>query len=433
MTLPGQTEVSGREARAHVEPGLDHDGPAQAGGGSHDHDHDHGDDHGDPHDDHAHAHRAGLIGFVQSLFMPHSHDSADSVDSVLESSAKGIRAVKISLVALMATALAQVALVLVTGSVALLADTVHNFSDALTAVPLWIAFILGRRGANRRYTYGYRRAEDLAGLFIVGMIAFSAALAAWESIHRLIEPQPITNLGLVAVAGVVGFLGNELVALYRIRVGKEIGSAALIADGYHARTDGFTSLAVVVGAAGVFLGFPAADPLVGLLITVAILWILRDAVRQVFGRLMDAVDPALVDDIERRAARIQGVQGIDGVRVRWIGHRLEASLHAIVDCEVNVAAGHRIAEDIRHDLLHGVKGLDDVLVHVDPCGHDGQDPHAAAAHHGAGTRSEAAGRPESHPEPATTRPADARIARADRLGDDAHGEPGQRQPEAGSP
>lgn len=380
-----RTPMPGGHVHDHDEPGHvhgdhghDHD-PAEPGHDDGDHDHgpngDHDHDHGD------HDHRGGLIGFVQSIFAPHSHDSADSVDKALESSAKGIRAVKISLAALMVTALAQVAVVLVTGSVALLADTIHNFSDALTSIPLWIAFILGRRVANKRYTYGYRRAEDLAGLFIVAMIAFSAALAGWESINRLLDPRPITNIGLVFAAGIIGFLGNELVAIYRIRTGREIGSAALVADGLHARTDGFTSLAVVAGAIGVALGYPQADPIVGLLITVAILWVLKDAARSVFGRLMDAVDPALVDDIERRALAISGVEGVDGVRVRWIGHRLEASLHATVDCDVSVARGHAIAEDVRHELLHEVKGLDVVLVHVDPCGHDGADPHAAAMHH----------------------------------------------------
>lgn len=346
-----------------------------------DHPHPHDEGHGHPaEDDHDHDHgRGGVLGILRGLIAPHSHDSADSVDSALESSAKGIRAVKISLVALLVTAAAQVILVVVTGSVALLADTIHNFSDALTSVPLWVAFILGRRAANRTYTYGYRRAEDLAGIFIVGMIALSAVLAGWESIHRLIDPQPISNLGLVMAAGVLGFIGNELVALYRIRVGREIGSAALVADGYHARTDGFTSLAVVVGAFGVMLGFPQADPLVGLLITVAILWILKGAARQVLARLMDAVDPALVDRIEERAVRTKGVEGVSGVRVRWIGHRLEASLHATVDCDVSVAAGHEIAETIRRDLVGTIRGLDDVLVHVDPCSHDGRDPHAESA------------------------------------------------------
>ncbi len=339
-------------------------------------DHDHGCGHGEVHDG-----PLGPLGRLRAVLAPHSHDAADAVDSALESSAKGIRAVKISLAALALTAFAQVAIVVVTGSVALLADTIHNFSDALTSVPLWIAFILGRRAANRRYTYGYRRAEDLAGLFIVGMIAFSAVLAGWESVNRLIHPQALQNVGLVMVAGVVGFLGNELVALYRIRVGNEIGSAALIADGYHARTDGFTSLAVVLGAIGVAAGFPQADPLIGLLITIVILWVLKNAASQVAGRLMDAVDPELVDRVEHQARHVAGVQDVSGVRIRWVGHRLEASLHAVVDCDATVAAGHEIAEAVRHDLLHEVRGLDDVLVHVDPCGHDGRDHHAVARHH----------------------------------------------------
>ena len=316
-----------------------------------------------------------------NLIRPHSHDSADSIDSALEASGKGIRAVQISLAALLATALFQVVLVLFTGSVALLADTIHNFSDALTSVPLWIAFVLGRRAATRSHTFGFRRAEDLAGLFIVAMIAFSALLAGWESVNRLINPHPISNLGLVMAAGVIGFAGNELVATYRIRVGKRIGSAALIADGYHARTDGFTSLAVVIGAIGVLLGFPQADPIVGLLITVAILFVLKDAVRQVFGRLMDAVDPTLVEMVEHAAGHVPRVEAVSAVRLRWIGHRLDAALHVTVDCDMSVADGHRVGEEVRHALFHEIKGLDQAIVHVDPCGHHGDNPHAGTAHH----------------------------------------------------
>lgn len=288
---------------------------------------------------------------------------------------------KISLVVLMATAVAQVILVLVTGSVALLADTVHNFSDALTSVPLWIAFILARRQATRKYTYGYRRAEDLAGLFIVGMIILSAIIAGAESIARLLDPQPLVNPWLVVAAGFFGFLGNEAVASYRIRVGKEIGSAALVADGFHARTDGFTSLAVVFGAFGVMLGFPLADPIVGLLITVAILFVLRDAIAAVFGRLMDAVDPELVDTIERQARAVPGVIDVSSIRVRWIGHRLQASLHAVVDCTLSVAEGHQLAEDIRHAAYHDVKKLDAILVHIDPCDHLNADHHQGTRGH----------------------------------------------------
>ncbi|MFY9636302.1 MAG: cation diffusion facilitator family transporter, partial [Cellulosimicrobium cellulans] len=236
----------------HAQEETPDGGPHQSGDAHHGHGHGHSQDHhAHPHHEHGHHthpadhhHATGFKGWLQEIFVPHSHDSADSVDDALESSAQGIRAVKISLLGLGATALFQLAIVLVSGSVALLADTVHNFSDALTAVPLWIAFVLGRRPASRTFTYGLGKAEDLAGLFIVAMIALSAVVAAVESIRRFFEPQPVHNLGWVLAAGLVGFAGNELVAIYRIRVGRRIGSAALLADGVHARTDGFTSLAV---------------------------------------------------------------------------------------------------------------------------------------------------------------------------------------------
>ncbi len=337
---------------------------------------DHDDDHG--HDDDGHTHDHGLWGRIKSIYVPHSHDAADSIDNALESSAKGIRAVKISLVALMVTAILQVLIVLITGSVALLADTIHNFSDALTSIPLWIAFILGRRAATRSYTYGYRRAEDIAGLFIVGMIALSAVLAAWESIDRLFNPRDVEYLGLVAAAGIVGFIGNEFVAIYRIRVGREIGSAALVADGYHARTDGLTSLAVLFGAAGVAVGFPSADPIVGLLITVAILFILRDATKQIFRRLMDGVDPHLVNELERKAAAVSGVLGVDDVRVRWIGHRLDASVQIVVDESLSLVEGHGIAHEVEHALEQAMPNLENLVVHIEPNVTGGHE-HASAS------------------------------------------------------
>ena len=169
--------------------------------------------------------------------------------------------------------------VALSGSVALLADTIHNFGDAATALPLWVAFPLARRRPTERFTYGFGRFEDLAGLAIVLIMALSALLAGYETVTRLIHPQPVAYLGTVAVASIVGFLGNEAVALFRIKVGQDIGSAALIADGYHARVDGWTSLAVLVGALGVWLGYPLADPVVGLLITVAILWLVWQSAR----------------------------------------------------------------------------------------------------------------------------------------------------------
>jgi cation diffusion facilitator family transporter len=331
-------------------------------------------DHAHPHS-HDHHHPRSLRGAIKEVFAPHSHDSADSVDSALESSAAGIRAVKVSLLVLGVTAIAQIAIVVISGSIALAADTIHNFSDALTAVPLWIAFALSTKAASRRYTYGFGRVEDLAGLFVVAMIALSAIVAGYEAIERLIHPQPIANLGWVALAGVAGFVGNEWVALYRISVGRRIGSAALVADGLHARTDGFTSLAVLVGAGGVALGFPLADPIVGLVITVAILTVLRTAVRDVFRRLIDGVDPELVDTAEAVLAGQAGVRSVHSVRLRWIGHRLHADAELDVDPTLSLVAAHRIAHDSEHDLMHALPKLAAAMIHAYPADEEHRPGH----------------------------------------------------------
>jgi cation diffusion facilitator family transporter len=321
------------------------------------------------HDHRGHGHGQGRrrgLSALRHLITPHSHDSADRVDTALETSKRGIRALIWSFTALFVTAVAQLALVLVTGSVALLGDTIHNFADALTALPLGIAFLLGRRAATRRYTYGLGRAEDLAGVVVVLLIAASAALAGYEAVLRLITPQPVQHLWVVAAAGVVGFIGNELVARYRITVGRQIGSAALVADGLHARTDGFTSLAVVLGAAGVGLGFPAADPIIGLLITVAILFVLRDAAKEVFRRLMDAVDPATVDLAERTARAIPGVRDVTDLRMRWIGHALRAELAVRVDADLTVKQAHQLTHDVEARQRHAVPRLTAAAILTEP-------------------------------------------------------------------
>lgn len=311
---------------------------------------------------------------IKEIFAPHSHDAADSVDDTLESTAAGIRTVKISLLVLGLTALIQIVIVVMSGSVALAADTIHNFADALTAVPLWIAFALGAKPATRRYTYGFGRVEDLAGSFVVAMITMSAIIAGYEAIARLIHPQQIEHVGWVALAGLVGFIGNEWVALYRIRVGHRIGSAALIADGLHARTDGFTSLAVLCSAGDVALGFPLADPIVGLLITAAILAVLRTAARDVFRRLLDGVDPAMVDAAEQALAARPGVQAVRSVRMRWIGHRLHADAELDVDPALDLAQAHRIAHDAEHELTHTVPKLTTALIHAYPAEHGSSIP-----------------------------------------------------------
>ncbi|WP_371749618.1 cation diffusion facilitator family transporter [Streptomyces sp. NBC_01283] len=354
--------------------------------------HEHHQAHGHSHDAHGHdhGHESGGGGRlarwrhkVGHLVKPHSHEAADKVDTALETSARGMRALWISLAVLGVTAVAQAGIVVLTGSVALLGDTVHNAADALTAIPLGIAFVLGRRAATRRFTYGYGRAEDLAGIVILLTIAASAAFAAWAAVDRLLNPRALEHLWVVAIAAVIGFIGNEWVARYRIRVGREIGSAALVADGLHARTDGFTSLAVLLSAGGAALGWRLADPIVGLLITAAILLVLRDAAREVFRRVMDAVDPALVDAAEEALLTVPGVRGVGELRLRWIGHRLRAEVAVVVDGELTVREAHEVAVGAEHALLHAVPKLTAALVHADPAVLPGApDPHKVLAHHG---------------------------------------------------
>jgi len=298
----------------------------------------------------------------------HSHDATDQVDTALDASSRGQRALLMSLAVLMATALVQSVVVYFTGSVALLGDTLHNFADALTAVPLLIAFRLARRPPTSRFTYGYGRAEDLAGLFVVAMIALSGALIAYEAVTRLLSPGDIDHLWAVATAGAVGFLGNEAVARYRIRVGREIGSAALVADGLHARTDGYTSLAVLVGAGGVALGWDWADPAIGLVITVVILGVLRSATLQVGARLMDAVDPALVGQATRSLDGVPEISEVRDLKIRWIGHTLRAEADVTVPANLTVEEAHDIAHHAEHHLLHDVPRLTAAIIHVSPDG-----------------------------------------------------------------
>jgi cation diffusion facilitator family transporter len=312
------------------------------------------------HGDHGHAHGA--------------------VDPSIATSERGIWAVKWSFVGLFVTALVQVVVVVFSGSVGLLSDTIHNFGDAATAIPLWIAFALNRLGASRRFPFGYGRVEDLAGVVVVLIILFSAVVAIYQAVERLIHPQPIGLLWAVALAGAVGFLGNEAVAVFRIRVGRQISSAALVADGYHARTDGWTSLAVVLGAVGVWLGYPLADPIVGLLIGAAILVIVWQSGKMVFTRLLDGVDPQVIDEIRHASGHVEGVKNVAEVRARWLGHRMRAEVNVVVDPEISVAEGNAIAREVNHRLMHELRYLDMTVVHVDPLQEAGEEHHRTVAH-----------------------------------------------------
>jgi cation diffusion facilitator family transporter len=306
----------------------------------------------------------------------HNHDH---VLPLRDTGAAGVRASKVSLVVLTITAALQAVLVAFTGSVALLSDTLHNLTDALTAIPLWIAFSLGRRAASRRFTFGLGRTEDLAGLVIIGAIALSAGGVAWESTSRLFEPRELQHVPWVIVAGFVGAVGNELVARYRIRVGRQISSGALIADGHHARADALTSMAVVAAGVGAALGADWIDPVAGIVVAVMILGLLWQAGARVFGRMLDAVDPELVDRVEEVAGSVEGVTSIDSVKMRWHGHRMLIAVVAAVDPDLTVRQGHDIAQLISHELIHAFPFTVDTLVHVDPSGEI--HAHEATAHH----------------------------------------------------
>ncbi len=318
-------------------------------------------DHGHSHDEHTHGH--GHHG--------HTHEP----NYELLSSERGIWAVKWSFVLLAITAVLQLGVVIYSHSIALLADTIHNFGDATTAVPLWLAFRLARWKPTKRFTYGYGRVEDLAGVAVVGTILFSAIIAGWQAIQRLLHPEPMHGLGAVAVAAVIGFIGNEIVAQFRIKVGEEISSAALIADGHHARIDGWTSLSVLLGAAGTWLGYPIIDPLVGIGITIAIFGIVWESMKTVFTRMLDGVEPEMIDEIRGAVAHCDGVKDVAEIRARWIGHRLHAEINLAVSPGLSVEQGHRIAARVRHELLHELPKIANATIHVDPDTESGEAFH----------------------------------------------------------
>jgi len=294
---------------------------------------------------------------------PHTHGA---IAPEILTSERGIWAVKWSFVGLLITALLQLGVVLLSGSVALLADTIHNLGDAATAVPLWIAFVLGQRKPDRRFTYGYRRVEDLAGVAIVGIILLSAIVTGYESIQRLLHPQKIEYLGAVTIAAVIGFLGNEAVARFRLKVGQEIGSAALVADGYHARVDGLTSLSVLFGAVLTGLGYPLADPIVGLLITLAIAGIVIESAQTIFTRLLDGVEPEAIEAIRHATNHVPQVLEVKNVKARWTGHWLQAEIAVGVNPELSVLEAQAIAQAIREQLHHHLSYLAEATVCVEP-------------------------------------------------------------------
>jgi cation diffusion facilitator family transporter len=329
------------------------DGDHHKRGHTHDHGHTHGHDHG------------------------HTHGV---VDPAIATSDRGLWAIKWSFIGLFITAALQFLVVMMSGSVALLADMIHNFADAATAIPLGIAFLLARKRPSPHFTFGYGRAEDLAGVAIVMTILISAIVAGYASIDRLFHPQEMSHLWTVVAASIIGFLGNEGVAILRIRVGRQIDSAALIADGHHARVDGWTSLSVLVGTIGVWLGYPLADPIVGLLITVAIFGIVIQSGKSIFKRLLEGVDPHVIDEIRHAAGQVADVRDVSDIRARWLGHRLHVEINIAVDAGMTVAKAHEVAAEVRHQLLHQLSYVSLVVIHVDPADQSGEAHHRIDEH-----------------------------------------------------
>ncbi|MBI5092443.1 MAG: cation diffusion facilitator family transporter [Candidatus Hydrogenedentes bacterium] len=349
-------------------------------GHSHNHDEDHGHQHelGRAHDaGHEHEHTAENSHDPKPAPLGshrhggHHHGDGEGhghthgvMDPTIVSTTRGIWAIKWSFAGLALTALFQVIVVVFSGSVALLADTIHNAGDAATAVPLWIAFMFARLKPSRRFPYGLGRVEDLAGATVVMVILFSAIVAAYESVDRFLHPRSVEYLWAVVAASIVGFIGNEAVAVFRIKVGKEINSVALIADGYHARVDGWTSLAVLFGAVGVWLGFPLADPLVALGISIAIFVIVWQSAKAVLTRTLDGVEPEIMDEITHAVGHVKGVRSITDVKARWLGHKLRAEVGIEVDPDLHVSEAQNVSAEVQRELHHHLSYLSAAVVYT---------------------------------------------------------------------
>src|SRR5216683_1048590 len=285
----------------------------------HDHEHNHDDEHGE------HGGHGG-----------HGHEHG-KVDADLYGNKAGLRAVQISTAGMLLVALIQFAIATIGGSAGLFADALHNLGDVFTTVALWIAFVISNRAANQRYTYGYYRSEDLAGIFIVLVIIASAVAGAVESIQKLTSGNVPTQIYLSMVAALVGLIG-------------------------------------------VRLGLPIADPIAGIVITLVIITFVYSTSRSVIQSLFDAVDPRIVPSIINTAQEVPGVEAVTDVRARWIGHTMHVVMNIEVDPELTLVKAHAIAEEVRHRLFHAIKGISEAVIHTDPSSESG-DHHQSMAHH----------------------------------------------------
>ena len=287
-------------------------------------------------------------------------DEAEARDR--QSRTKAMRAILISSGGLTLTSLLELIIALVSGSVALLADALHNLGDVFTTVGIYFGFRMSRRAASSRYPYGYGRAEDLAGVVVVAAIWVSAGIAFFQSYEKLISGRPTTELGFGMAAAVIGIVGNQIVARYKSRVGRQINSAPLIVDAKHSLLDSAASAGALVGLIGVALGVPQADPIAGFAIGLLIVHIGLDATKEVAERLMDANDEEVVTSVERAAAAVVGVERVHDVRARWLGREVEIRLAIELAPDLSLREANAISDQVERGVRAVVQDICDLAV-----------------------------------------------------------------------
>jgi cation diffusion facilitator family transporter len=255
------------------------------------------------------------------------------------------RAVAVSAAGLTATGVIELLVALVTGSVALLSDALHNLSDVSTSIAVFIGFRASRKSPTARYPYGYERAEDLAGIGIALVIWASAVLAGYESIHKLLHHGRTSDAGLGIAAAAIGIIGNQVVARYKLRVGRRINSATLVADARHSWLDALSSAGALVGLVAVLAGLPWADAVAGVVVTGFICHVGWEVTSELVHRLLDGVDPEVVTTAERVALESPGVRHAHA-RARWTGRTLRVEVEGWVDATTSVAGADRIGQDV---------------------------------------------------------------------------------------
>jgi cation diffusion facilitator family transporter len=259
------------------------------------------------------------------------------------------RAVAVSAAGLAVTGLIELAIALVSGSVALLGDALHNLSDVSTSLLVFVGFRASRKAATDRYPYGYERAEDLAGIGVALVIWASAAFAGAESVNKLIHHGPTQHVGWGIGAAAVGIVGNQLVARYKLAVGRTIQSATMIADAKHSWLDALSSAGAMLGLIGVAVGWPWADAVAGLFVTGFICHVGWEVSSDIAHRLLDGVDPAVITTAEAVAAETAGVMHAHA-RARWTGRTLRVEVEGWIEASTTVADADRIGRAVADRL-----------------------------------------------------------------------------------